>query len=167
MKKIFSVILLLVLAAGAAGFLYRFNLNRDERLIRKNITALAEVVSRPADESVLVALGRTEKVLALFTPDCRIMLDPPVPEINGREELTAVLMSGNRLPGEIKVEFKDVKVKFGSDRMEAKTIMTALATVPEPEDGRRVTEVREIEMAWKKTGDGWKIAVVKEIEVLY
>lgn len=166
MKRTFFVLLIAGSAVAAAVGVLRGR-DQDQHRIRKNLAQLAAWVSKTEKESELVTLSKNQRLIALFTRECRIKMGHPVPEIEGLEMLTASLQLGKQSVERVKVSLRDIAVTIAKDHSEAKTKMTILATVPDPERAGNATDARELEIKWKKIGGVWKIDEVKEVEVLH
>lgn len=141
--------------------------HRDQRLIKKGLDSLAITVSTSRNEGELAFIAKTRKIKSLFTQDCRIVVGDPIPDIQGLEMLTTTFCQALRSVDELDVDFCDISITIEEEGTSAKTMMTAKATGPDPYKGEPVTDVREIEMNWKKIDGTWKIADVRAVQTLH
>lgn len=159
--SIFVIIILLI------SFLF-FRYNRDERIIGKNLRILKLTISKSKDDSNLTLIGKTQKIQSLFTVDCRVVVEyKQIPEINDLNELITVYQQYFRLIDDIKVNFYDISIKMMDDRNSAHVLMTAKATGTDPQNYEKISEVKEVQMIWKKINDKWKITELKALKTLH
>lgn len=135
----------------------------DEWQIRRNLSSLAAMVSGLGNESELVAMNNIRKMKSLFTKDCHIAVGSPVPEMTGHDMLVSTVYQVRKMVNNVDVDFYDISVTIGENRVTARTTMTATVTRRE---GERGTEAREVEMRWKKVEGVWKIAEVQLVKTL-
>ena len=165
MKKItIALILILTILFIMIFFTTR---HRDQRLIKKGLGSLAITVSKSTNEGELAFIAKTRKIKSLFTQACRIVVGDPIPDIQGLEMLATAFCQALRSVDELNVGFYDISITIGEEGTTAKTMMTAKATGPDPYEGGPVTDVREIEMNWKKIDGTWKIAEVRAVQTLH
>lgn len=141
-------------------------LNRDELRIRKDLTTLAQLLTKSPDEAPIVALGRTNRIATFFTDDCIVTVGAPAPDINGNGELTAVVYRVRQSFYRIDARFADISVSV-IDKNTAEVALTATAIVYKPGSLRGEVEARELEVTMVKIGRLWKIEKVIVIETLH
>jgi ketosteroid isomerase-like protein len=160
----------IIAAIVAAGMvIWLVTQDWDQRRIRKNLNRLAAVALKPRGTAIegIDLFKRVAILRSLFTEDCVISPGEPVPQIRGLDELSAIFSQGINMVAELKVLFKDVSVSMAPGRAGATATMTAEGIGTDLQGGGRQFEAREIEMAWKKVGGKWKIALVKEVKTLH
>lgn len=140
--------------------------DKDEALIKKELSVLCAVCSKSKDSSSeLLLMGKTNKLKTMFTEDCSISVGRPVPEISGVGTLAAVFYQAMRAVSEISFSFRDISVTIDDTRTSAVTTMTAKATGSDA-GGSGGLEAREIRMLWKKVDGTWKISEATVVEIL-
>ena len=164
MKKI-----ILLITAGLIIFVFVSLVvrNRDQRIIKKKMNTLAMTLSKSRNEGALVFVTKTGRMNNLFTQNCLIELQPPVPRIQGLETLIAAFSHFQRSVDSMDVGFYDVSIRVDKNSKTAKAVMTAKATGPNPRDGVYSTDARELEMEWAKVESKWRISKIIELKTLH
>lgn len=85
----------------------------DTRAIRRQLDALADVLSVPPVESDVSRLARLADLRSYFTPDVHIRLTEQ--DIPSRDALVALAERWTAPPGGVFVEFQDEKMAFPGD----------------------------------------------------
>jgi hypothetical protein len=156
----------LILALLALGFwAWRFFFPSPERIIRKNLSAVARLASFAPNEGALAKLSNTQKLTGFCTGDIEIAIDVPgrLPRtLSGRGDLTQAIMSARSTLSALKVEFLDIQVAVGGDRESAVARLTAKADLP----GEKVPEVQELKVTFQKVGRDWLIHRVETVKTL-
>ena len=161
MKKLIIILCFAIILIFLIG-----KFNRDELRIRKNLTTLAQLLTKSPDEAPIVALGRANRIATFFTDDCIVTVGAPVPDICGNSELIAVVHRVRQAFYRIDVRFADISVS-GIDKNTAEVALTATAIVYKPGSLRGEVEARELEVTMVKIDRLWKIQKVIVIETLH
>ena len=156
----------LILALLALGFwAWRFFFPSPERIIRKNLSAVARLASFAPNEGALAKLSNTQKLTGFCTGDIEIAIDVPgrLPRtLSGRDALTQAIMSARSTLSALKIEFLDIQIAVGGDRESAVARLTAKADLP----GEKVPEVQELKVTFQKVGRDWLIHRVETVKTL-
>jgi len=156
----------LLLALLALGFLaWRVFFPSPERIIRKNLNAVARLASFAPNEGALAKLSNTQKLTGFCTGDVEIALDVSGrvrQTLNGRDELTQAIMGARSTLSALKVEFLDIGVVVGDDKESAVARLTAKADLP----GEKIPEVQELKVTFQKVGRDWLIHRAETVKTL-
>ncbi len=161
MKKLIIILCFVIILVFLIG-----RSNRDELRIRRNLTTLAQLLTKAPDEASIVALGRTNRIATFFTDDCILTVGAPVPDIRGNSGLIAVVHRARQVFYRIEVHFADVSVSV-IDKNTAEVALTATAIVYEPGSLRGKVEARELEVTMVKIDRLWKIQKMIVTETLH
>jgi len=156
MKKTLLIFLVLAVAVGAAFGIYRYK-TRDERQIRKNIKALAKLISRTPEDSSIVIEARAVKFASYFTTNCRAVYGPPIPDMSGRDDIQIIVSTGLKMFKKLEVEGRDAKVNLSSGRQEADSVVTVRISGSHGDEVEQLLDDREVELSWVKVENNWKI----------
>ena len=156
MKKALIILLVLAVAGGAAFGFYRYR-TRDERQIKKNIKALAKLVSRTPEDSSLLIEGKAMKFSSFFTTNCRAVYGPPIPDMSGIDDIRIIVSTGLKMFKKLDVEGRDAKVNISSDRQEAESVVTVRISGSHGDEVEQLLDDREVELSWVKVEKLWKV----------
>jgi len=164
--KTWLVRLVLVGALGSIGFwAWGFLFPSPERVIRKELDALARIASIAPNEAPLTKLAKTQKLVSFFAGDAQVTVDVPgrvTQTFNGREDLQQAALGARALLNNLQVQLLDVLVTVGADKQYAVANLTATATLP----GEKIPEVQELKMIFKKADRDWLITSVETVKTL-
>ncbi len=149
-----AIIFFLILIYLLISFISR---TPEEARIRKNLRKIENLLTTTTDEAAAAALIRANRAAEYFTEDCRIRANGF--NINGREELSAVIHSTRRIAGSVQVRFRDISIRL-KDEKTAEALLTAAATA------QGETVVREVKLKLVKQAGSWKIKQAETVEIL-
>ncbi len=163
MRWVSRVLLLLILAV-AAYWLWTTFFPPPEKVIRKRISQLQKIASFDSGEPPAAKLFNARKFSNFFTPDVKIIVDLPGQSgmLQGRDELfTRDVAARNTLRG-LDVKALDVNVRLAPGGESASVGLTATARIT----GEPDFMVQEMELAMDKAGGAWLISQVKTVRTL-
>ena len=161
-------LLTLVFAIAVISGVFLFTrANRDERQIRKNLDAIASLLEKEGNETIVVVLARIRKITSFFLKDCHIEVGNPVPVIRGRDELISTVSQTHRSVGKIKVKLSDVSIALEENLMLAESTLTAAATISNSAMKDDEIYPRELVIIWQKVGKEWKIEKVRAVKTFH
>ena len=162
--------MIFVLAAVAVvvlAVLFVAQRNRDERVIRKNLSTLGSLVEKHEEETIIQSGLRAKEIATYFLDDCRIDVGNPVQPMEGIQDLVSTAARIRQIAGNIKVSLSDISISVEEDRIRARVTLTAAATVSRSLTEKGEVYPRELDMSWERTGREWKIREIKVIETLH
>ena len=163
MKRVLTIFLVLaVIGAGVFGF-FRFK-TRDERQLRKNIKIMGNLVSKSSEDSDLVLLARVAKFTSYLTEDCLVVYGPPLPDMNGREDIQMVVVNVQKIFKRLEVEGIDVTVVLSANHQRARTHLTVNVVGSQAEETKELIDAREVDLSWIKIDRHWKIKEARYIQ---
>jgi hypothetical protein len=164
MKRAFSRILFLLAMVIACWWGWRVFFPTAEQIIRKRLSALAQAVTSPSNESALAKAYNSQKLADFFAPDAQISIDISGRHliITGRDEILQAAMMARSQPGRYKVEFGGVTVDVAPDNSSALVQLTAKVTV----SGEPDWIPQELKVAFQKTDGNWLISRLETVKTL-
>jgi hypothetical protein len=136
-----------------------------EQAIRKRIAALAQSASfSPPQGSLALALN-SQKLANFCAPDVQISVDIPglmQHTFSGRDQVRDVALAARANLSALSVEFVDLNVSVGPDKLSAVVNLTAKARVP----GEREVLPQELKFLLRKTSGDWFINRVETVKTL-
>jgi hypothetical protein len=158
--------LALLVALVALGILaWRLLFPNQERIIRKRLAELAECASFQQNEAPLAKLANSQKLGTFFTSDVEITVNPPgrmQHTIAGREELLQAAAAARTQLTSLALEFPDILVNLGDDRLSAVVNLTAKGKI----GGERDLYVQEFEFSLRKVDGTWLISQIRPVKTL-
>ena len=133
-----------------------------EKVIRKELLAIARCASTRANEGLLARASKSSELVGYFSADASVILDAPglgSQTLNGLEEITQAA-KGLHAGGALKVEFLDASVKLSADKESATVDLTAMAKTPGDQD----FFVQEMKFVFKKIDGKWLIFSVETVK---
>ncbi|HZF02294.1 MAG TPA: nuclear transport factor 2 family protein [Methylomirabilota bacterium] len=163
--KIFIRLALLAAAIATGVWLWTILFPSPEKIIRQKLAEAARDVSFNANESPLAAVGKAQKVAALFSTNVEVNLD--VPEYHGhafagRDEIMQAVAGARASLTSLNVEFPDVNVTIAPDKQSAVADLTLKAQ----SGGNKDFIWQEMKFTFQKTGGGWLITRVETVRTL-
>jgi len=158
------IFLLVVLAALGYGIV-RFFFPDPVKVIRKQLTGLAQTVSFDANEGALAKLSNAQKVGSFFLSDVEVIVDIPNQgnrTFVGRDDLVQAAHVARRDLSGLQVEFPDIEVLVGRDGQSA----TANVTVRAQMAGARDDHVQELRFTLEKVEGDWLIGRIQTVKTL-
>ena len=138
----------------------------EERQVRRQLDALAEIVTSMGGESTMVRMAQAASLRKYFADDITVDLGGSYGQVVGRDALMALVARAPLPTSDVRIEFVDVRVTVSSGSDEATTYMTAKLTWRDQASGSETVDAREVEMALKKGTDGWRIHRVQALPTL-
>ena len=133
----------------------------DERAIRRQLDALADVLTVPSTDTDLARITRLAELRNYFAPDVRIHFGNQ--DVISRDVLLALVQRWAPPQGGIFVEFVDVAVNV-DDNDTARISLTAKASSPDVRTGEQTVDVREANVGMAKQNGDWVITSVEPQE---
>jgi len=137
-----------------------------EKVIRKQLTELARVVSIAPNEAPLARAVNAQKLSTFFTREVAVQVDVPghgQVRLTGNDELLQAAMTARSSMSGLQVEFLDISVALGPDKESAVANLTGKARIP----GERELLVEEFKFGFRKAGRNWLIDQVQTVKTLY
>lgn len=155
-----------VLAAALAVYLaWTWLLPGPEKIIRKRLAEMRELVSFSSNEGPLAKLANSEKLLGYFTPDIEIRINIPGRQdlsLSGREDLRQAILGARSQVDSIHMEFHDIRVMVDATKTSATTLVTVRA------DGATGGEpfVERMRIYFTKTDGKWLVSAANRAPVV-
>jgi hypothetical protein len=159
-----SIVLMLVvaLAVGIGAFLAYQSWTGDERVVKKRLGELAEILS-PPEGGDLAMIGRIVQLRGYFAPDVHIRFGRE--EIDSRDALVALLGRWQPPAKGFSLQFVDVVVHLVTDDT-AHVSLTAEIANREGAPHEAILDAREGTLTMKKLDGDWVIAIAETTETL-
>jgi hypothetical protein len=164
MKNLVRVLLLAVVIAIGI-WLWTFFFPSPERVIRKELAAVARNASANPNQNPLVSAANAQKLAGYFSPDVEVRLevgDHGQYALNGRDEIVQAAVGAYSSVNGIKVQFLDVNVTVGADKQSATAGFTLKAQVENDTD----FIVQEMKFTLQKMDGSWLITRVETVRTL-
>ncbi len=136
-----------------------------EKIIRKQLTKLAQAVSFSANEGDLAKLASAQNVAGFFSTNVEVNINLPGHEqqaFAGRDEITQAALASRSAVGGLNVEFPDVNMTVSPDKQSA----TADVTVEAKISGQSDLIVQEMKFTFEKSEGKWLIKKVETVRTL-
>ena len=154
----------LAAAAVAAVFVAWKWWTSDERVIRRRLADVAEIVSVPSHDSDLGRLARVARLRRYLAENVRVAAGNS--QVASRELVLAAASQWTPFPGGVTVEFLDVHVNVDADRLGADADLTAKITATSPQPGDETVDAQEVRVALRKIGGEWLISEARTEPIL-
>jgi hypothetical protein len=164
MKSVLRIVLLAVLAALGV-WLWTIIFPSPEKIIRRQLSQVAERASFKADEGTLARMAGAQSLASYFSTNVEINLDVPgriQHTIIGRDEITQAALSARSTAGSLSVKFLDMNVTLAPNRRAAIADFTVEARVSGDQD----LIVQEMKFTLQKISGQWLITRVETIRTL-
>lgn len=151
----------LLLAAALAAAVLWFLFPPAERVIRKNLLNLAEAISTNPGGNIK-RVANANRILGFFAPDVVIHLDGygrALERIEGRDELTQLLMAGRQAARGARVEFYDIQIALEPVGDAATARLAALVTL----EGETDPLAQEFTVRLRKMDRAWLIHEIRPV----
>lgn len=164
MRIAVRLIFLAALLAGAF-WLWQVLFPGPEKIIRKQMTALATAATYSSRDSIIVRGLKARRIGDFLTTDAEIVLDAPEygnRSVSGRDDIagkTAMAFSSIQA---MRVEFVDVTVTLDPDRQSAAVGCTVKVNVNDQKD----LGVQELRLQFKKVDGHWLVARIETVKTL-
>jgi len=136
-----------------------------EKAIRKRLLELARVASFAGNEAPLAKLVNAQKLSSFCGPNVELTVDFPGVRgetVRSREEVLQAAAGARQSLRGLHVEFLDITVELGADRISAVANLTARAQVT----GDRDDYIQELRFTFKKIENEWLITKVETVKTL-
>jgi len=162
--KLRTAVIIFVIIAGLAGFwVWRTFFPDPKKIIKRDLTELASVLSFASNEGQLAKVSNANKAASYFTEDIEIIIDVTGfgrAKLSGRDDLFQRLMGARAQLTMLKVEFLDMKISVGPNKEAAEVDLTAKANVP----GDKDFQFQELKLTMKKVDRRWLIRRVETVK---
>ncbi len=160
-KSLWVALLAVVMAVTLVTCMH----NREERRIQRRLNALQKLVIKNQTESPLAVLLRCRQISEFFTKTSSVELGDPLPTLEGRDSLLAVMQQVYTSAESVKISVRDSSLNVEADRRHAVMNVTAAGEIAM--DGQTDHQIREFQMRWIRDEDGnWRIDGVKLNETI-
>jgi ketosteroid isomerase-like protein len=164
MKNVFRVILVVALAA-AAFWLWTVLFPSPEKIVRKQLTKLAQAVSFAQNENNLIKMADAQNIAYFFSSDVIVNIDVPGHEqetMTGRDQITQAAMVSRQQFTALVVQMPDINVTVAPDKNSATADVTVEVTV----SGEHDAIIQEMKFTFQKIDDQWLISKVETVRTL-
>ncbi|HTV39342.1 MAG TPA: nuclear transport factor 2 family protein [Candidatus Sulfotelmatobacter sp.] len=162
MKMISRVIVLAALVALGV-WLWTIFFPSPEKIIRKQLTKLAQDVSFSQNENDLVKVAGAQNVADFFTENVEVNITVQgrgQETLTGRDQIRTVALESRQEATSLDVKFPDVNVTVAPDRNSAVADVTVDATV----SGERDAIIQELDITFQKIDGHWLISKVETVQ---
>ena len=144
----------IVLLGGFLGLLL-FGFDSDEKAINRRLDKLLELADVTGGEGKIQNLATARRIADFFTPDCQLQILFNRAEINGSDELTAVVASLRARSGSLSFSVRERSLDIRSNGNSAEMTLR-LGVKASTGEGDERGEERFI-IDWVKVDDDWLI----------
>ena len=164
MKRWITRLVVLGSLAAACLWAWRLLFPNPERLIRRQLSELAQAASFGPKDGPLALLVNPDKIAGLCTVDVFIKVDDfgYTQTLRGRDEVRKAFTAVRTTLTSLTVRFPDIRVQLGPDHESATVYVTANGQV----SGERV-QLLELRFTMRRTGRDWLIGGVETISTLH
>jgi hypothetical protein len=158
-----GVSLLAALSLGFLGFSWLFP--PPQKVIRKQLVAVARLASFDVNEAPLAKLANSQKLGSYFADRVELALDLPgrgQQVIGGREELIQTATSARMQLSSLNIQFPDIVVTVASDKRTAEANVTVKAII----GGQREMYIEEMRFSLEKIRGDWLIHRIESVNTL-
>ena len=164
MKIAFRLVLLVTVVA--IGFwCWTFLFPSPEKLVLKKIAGLASTATIGASDGNITRATKVSNLIGYFAVDAEIHFDVtgyPVRTLSGRDEIREAAAGGFTTLTTLNVQFLDVTVRIGADKLTADVSCTAKVNAGDSKD----FGVQEMHFQLKKIDGDWLITKVETVKTL-
>jgi ketosteroid isomerase-like protein len=160
-RRIFALLALLALGLWLWSVLFP----GPEKIIRKQLAAVAEVASFAGNEGPLSKASNAAKLAGYVSVNTQVTFDAPghgQQILSGRDEIQQFALGVRSTLGSLAVEFLDVNVTLAADKQSATVDLTARVKV----GGESSSYVQEMKFVLKKMDGQWLIVRVETVKTL-
>jgi hypothetical protein len=158
--------LVLLAALIAAGFwLWTILFPSPENIVRRRLAQAASEASFKSGENPLVSAARAETFAGFFSTNVEVDINLPEHgqhNFVGRDEIMQAAAGAHSAVSSLKVEFPDMNVTVGPDKLSA----VADATLKVQAAGEKDFYVQEMKFTFQKIGGDWLITRVETVRTL-
>jgi hypothetical protein len=164
-KAWFFRLLLALVLLGLGFWLWQFLFPNPERLIRKQLTELAQAASVPANEAPAAGAWNAMRLADFFTTDVQVRIEAAghgPQSFDGRDELIRAATAARSQISGLQIEFPGMNIVVAPEKDSAIVELTATAKVP----GETNPFVQELKVVFKKVGRTWLITRMETVKSL-
>jgi hypothetical protein len=161
--KMISRLILAVLFAALAIWLWTVFFPSPERIIKKRLAKLAEDASFSQNENDLAKLATAQSIPDFFSSNVEVNITVPGHEqqrMTGRDEVRTAAIASRAAATDLNVKFPDVIVTVAPDKRSATADVTVDATV----SGERDAIVQELKITFQKIDGHWLINGIETVQ---
>lgn len=154
-----------LIAAACAVFVYLRYFQGDEAMIRKQFDTLAESAGKSEGDSQIAVMQRVNTIKSLFA-DTFELNTPFRSELKtyGKQDLNTFALAVFSKYAQMSVEFHDLTISV-HENGSADAILTAKLSGRTPR-GEQAADFHELECQLEKTDDGWLFTGIEFVDVL-
>lgn len=156
---------IVVIVAIAAAYRWW---SSDERAIRRQLSAIADAMSVPANEGSLGPVTRVAMLRKTLAADVRVSANPPgspatpsgdpAQQLNGRDAVLGAVSRWMPPPGGVVVEFRNEQVTVAGDGIA--NVVCTVRLVPRDDTDSPGVDERQLEMRFAKLDGTWVMQAV-------
>jgi hypothetical protein len=158
----------LIVAISVVSFVcfvsFVFWWNSDERMIKRRLGELADILSVQESGGGLETVTRIARLRTFFASDVRISVGPRT--VVSRDALLALLSRWTPPPGGVTVRFVDVTVAVADAERAADVSLTAVVWGRAPGNGEETVDAMEAAVGMSDADGEWVITSVESRETL-
>ncbi|MGB7768590.1 MAG: hypothetical protein WBN22_07015 [Verrucomicrobiia bacterium] len=164
MKIVFRIVLLAALAALGV-WLWTVLFPSPDKIIRRQLDAVAQHVSFASNEGTLARLASAQSLAGYFSTNVEVNLNTGEGDQHdfvGRDQITQAALGTRSTFSSLSVKFLDVNVTVAPDKQSATADLTVDANI----SGQPNAIVQEMKFTLRKIGGQWLITRVETIRTL-
>jgi hypothetical protein len=164
MRALHRLVLLAALV-GLGFWLWTVLFPPPEKIIRRELRAVAACASFGPNEGALARAANAEKLGDYFAPDVKVRLDGMDTGqhfLDGRDEITQAAFAVRSQLNSMEVKLEDINVALGVDRESATVELTARVDAR----GQNDLMISEMRFSFKKIQGHWLIVRVETVKAL-
>lgn len=164
MKIVLRLVLLAALAALGV-WLWTIFFPSPEKIIRRQLDAIAKCASFTANESALARLGAAQNLAGHFSTNAEVHIDTRETgqhDLIGKDQIMQTVVAAQSVLGSMNVKFLDVKLAVAPDKQSATADLTVDANVSNQPDAI----VQEVKITFQKINGEWRVTRVETVRVL-
>lgn len=164
MKIVFRLVLLAAVIT-ACVWLWTVFFPGPEKVIRKELAAIARDASSNPNQNPLVGVANAQKLAGYFSANIEVQLDMPgylQQTFSGRDEIMQAAVGAYSAANGIKIQFLDMVVAVGADKQSATAELTAQVQI----GGDKDSIVQEMKFTLQKIDGKWLVTRVNTVRTL-
>lgn len=162
----FIAILLLCLAAAAAGFFLLHQSETDK--IRGRLKSLSELAGKDAAEGAIAAAANAKKAADLFADPCFLEIPAsPHADLSGRfahQDIRAYILRARSRFQNISLDFHDISISLPAEEIADASLTGHLRAAADSEPP--IDVFHELRIQFQKTDGQWLIKKIEAVPVL-
>lgn len=153
------------LLAGLGVWIWLVLHPSPEKAIRNRLAEAADCASFAADEGAISRMAGAQRLGDFLSSDAKLIVDAPHGGrhiFEGRDEITQAAGGARSRLTALEIEFVDLNVMLGLDKISAQVELTAKIKLPDEQD----PVVQELRILLNQFNGDWVIARVETVKVL-